>query len=160
MLPVGGSVLAQGPVRDLVPCGVLAGHQADARGRTDSASVSLGELHPPRRETLHVGCEIALVERCGLVVKWHRRLLPPHVVDEEKNDVRPGMHLSRQGRTGRQGRGAEGGSAGALEKVPSCVQSLLLLHSRRRGLSDSSRSIRSTCKTVLFPPKTFHPDGA
>lgn len=85
---VGSGVFAERPVRDLVPRGVEAGHEADPRRRANATSVGLRELHARRGEPLHVRRVKLAVQRRDLSVKLHRRVLPAHVVHEEQHDVR------------------------------------------------------------------------
>ena len=88
-------VHAQRPVRHTVPGGVHPAHQRAPRGGTHRAGVGIGEEHPLLGQPLHVGRArgVTLVQTRAhrlaiLIIEGHRRVLPPHVVDHEEDDVR------------------------------------------------------------------------
>ncbi len=91
-------VFLQGPASNLVPRGVLSGHQADARRRANRTGVGIGETQALRGELFHVGCPVVAIELGPPGVKGHGSILPAHVVDEEKDDV--GFLVDGEGRSG------------------------------------------------------------
>ena len=84
---VGGLVVVECPVGDAMPCGIHAGEEGTARGGGDGTGIGIGEPDAELRHAFHVGRSIALVEGRGLLPEGYGGLLPPHVVDEEEDDV-------------------------------------------------------------------------
>ena len=74
------AVALQGPVGDTMPSGIGAGEHTASAGRTDSRSIGLREFHALCGKSLHIGCVITLVERCGLAPEGHRCVLPSHII--------------------------------------------------------------------------------
>ena len=80
------------PVGDPVTGGGLARHQGRAARRTQGARIGIRELHPLRRQPFHGGRFVKGVQLRNdglavLVIKWHGRILPAHVVHQEHQDV-------------------------------------------------------------------------
>lgn len=84
---VGGGVALECPVGHAMAGGIHARKERTTRGRTHGTGVSVGEFDATGCQALHVGGAIAVVEGGGRLIEWHGGLLPPHVVDEKKDDV-------------------------------------------------------------------------
>ena len=81
-------VLLQSPVSDPMPGSVTTCHQTTPSRRTNATSISLRKHHPLSGQPLHIRSFIPFVVHCLLIPKRKRRILPSHVIHQEKNDVR------------------------------------------------------------------------
>ena len=122
-------VHAQRPVGHAVAGGVHAAHQRATRGRAHRAGVGVGEEHPFLGQTLHVGRApgVAPVQARAhrfavLVIERQRRVLPPHVVDHEEDDVRALAPTLRRLRGLRGARGLRRGGPGGHRPHPRAQQ--------------------------------------
>ena len=97
-LGVGKMVRPGQEVGDAEARGILAGHDAGARRRTDRTSrVRIGESHALRRQFVDVGS----LEKLAAVIA---DVAPPHVVDEDEDEIERRPFLRAKQRCGGQGR--------------------------------------------------------
>ncbi len=112
------------PVRRLVPRGVLARHDRDARRRAHAHRHEVVEPDSLRGQALHVRRAVVVVERIphGPAVrtgqKRHRRVHDAHVVDQEHDDVRRGWCGWRRSGLGGSGQRAGGRARGQHKAEP------------------------------------------
>ena len=82
-------ILMKRPVRNPVLSHIRPRKQADARRRTDRASIRMSKLHPLRCQTLHMRRTIQFIQASLLRPEGQRRILPPHIVHQKKQNIRP-----------------------------------------------------------------------
>jgi len=102
-----GPLVAGDKIGDAHTGGILAGHNAGARGRADGAGrVGVGEAHSLCRQRVDVGCLVKAVAVAA-------RIRPAHVVNQNEHDV------GSAGVRGGEGAGSRGGpqrGAGGAQK--------------------------------------------
>ena len=81
------------PVRGAMASSVLSGLDRDPGRRADAHRIELVETDPLRREPLHRGRAVEVIQRIplgfafGVGEKWHRGIHHPHVIDQENDDI-------------------------------------------------------------------------
>ena len=94
VLTIGHLVLTESPVRHTMSGGVTSRKQRTPAWRADGAGVGPGEAHTLPRQPFHVRCLVGVVQWRRLRPERHRRVLPPHVINHEQDDIRPLLCLN------------------------------------------------------------------
>ena len=87
LLPIRRLVALQSPVRHPVPRHIHARHQAASRRRTHRSRIGIGKQHARLGQTFHVGRVVHAVVIRHHLRERYRRVLPPHVVHHEQNNI-------------------------------------------------------------------------
>ena len=87
LLPIRRLVALQSPVRHPVPRHIHARHQAAPRRRTHRSCIGIGKQHARPGQSFHVGRVVHAVVIRHHLRERHRRVLPPHVVHHEQNNI-------------------------------------------------------------------------